>query len=424
MNSLKLAHTFTFLLLLIIFRIILDFSYINFVIPVYTYEGYKLDIQPINYLLSWCLYIPSFYIVRDKLVKPSDYFFMTALLSVYAPLTSYYALSGLGVYPVVASLISFYMIFLLINTKLVRVIKFSTYRAGVKFSFLVSLISVFILILWYIVSGAVNYFNLDFTKVYEYRELSSEVATVGFMGYFNGWVYNVFIVYAIAYTLLYKKFYITFILIVIQVFFYGVSAHKAVLFTPIVVLSIWWYFRKYSSLLFMVISFSMILLLSLLIYFYENDTLTGSLFIRRVFFVPARLTYEYFDFFEKYQHIYWSNSVLSWLIDYPYSDRMTKIVSYENGSEASANNGYIASGFAHFGILGILIYSYIIAFFLKNIDYLLKFNVPIWFILCLIVTPMRSFLISSDLPTGLLTHGFILSFILLILTKNPNKVDT
>jgi len=421
MNSFKVTHNILFWFFLIAFRFILDYSYISFVIPVYAYEGYVLDYKVINYITSWLLYIPSFYLVRDRLLKPSDYFFLTAVLAVYAPLTSYYALTGYSVYPLLLNLLSFFSIYLLINTQLVKVIKFNPYKGGRKFSFSISLISIVILIFWYIISGAVNYFNLDFSKVYDYRALSSEVANVGIMSYFNGWVYNVFIVFAIAYSLMHKKYYITLGLVLVQVFFFGVSAHKTVFFTPIIVLSLWWYFRKYSSVLFMVISFSSILLLAVALYRYQNNIFFGSLFIRRVFFVPAKLTYEYIAFFQEFKFIYWSNSVLDWLFDYPYDDRMTKIVAYANGSNASANNGYIASGFAHFGVFGIVIYSYIIAFLLKNIDNLPRYGVPLWFVLCLIVTPMRSFLISSDLPTGLLTHGFLLAFLLLLLSKNSTR---
>ena len=169
--------------------------------------------------------------------------------------------------------------------------------------------------------------------------------------------------------------------------------------------------------MFMVVSFGFLVTVSVFLYFYNNNIMFGSMFNRRVFFVPAKLTFDYFSFFEKNPKVFWSNSVLSWLFDYPYPDRITKMIGYDNDSDASANNGYISSGFSHAGILGVIIYSYMIALLLKNIDYFSKFNIPLWFILCLIVTPMRSFLISSDLLTGLLTHGFLIAFILLLISR-------
>lgn len=415
------TNKIVFWILLIVYRFVLDFSYISFVVPNFSYEGYVLNFNLGVYLLSWVLFVPGIILAKDRLIKPSDYFFVTAILAVYAPLTSYYALTGFDPYPVVITIFSFYLIFIFDKLNFVKPIRLKSINSGGDSAFIISMICIVVLIFWYILSGAVGYFNLDFSKVYDYRKLSSELANVGPMSYFNGWVYNVFIVYAMAYTLLKKKYYITFLLVLIQIFFYGVSAHKTVFFTPFLVLSIWWYFRNFSSVVFMVLTFSFILTLSVFLFNYNNNLLFGSMFVRRVFFVPAKLTYDYFNFFEVNPRVYWSNSVLSWLMDYPYFDRITKIVSYANDSEASANNGYVSSGYAHAGLFGIVIYSYIIAFFLKNIDFLFRYNIPLWFILCLIVTPMRSFLISSDLPTSLLTHGFLLAFLLLLLSKNVEK---
>lgn len=413
----RVIHTFLFYMFLIIFRLVLDYSYFNFVHPVFSYEGYSLNFNWFNYAASWFFYIASFFLVRDRILVPSDYFFISAVLAIVAPLTSYFGLNDFSYFPVLLTLVSFFTIWFLLKTSLVKPLNFKIYDKGGKLAFNLSVVSVFILIFWYVLSGAAFYFNLDFSKVYEYRAVSSKLASVGPMAYFNGWVYNVFIVYAMAYTLLHKKYYLTAMFVIIQIFFYGVSAHKTVFFTPFLVLSIWWYFRRFRSVMFMVVSFGFLVTVSVFLYFYNNNIMFGSMFNRRVFFVPAKLTFDYFSFFEKNPKVFWSNSVLSWLFDYPYPDRVTKMIGYDNDSDASANNGYISSGFSHAGILGVIIYSYMIAFLLKNIDYFAKFNIPLWFILCLIVTPMRSFLISSDLLTGLLTHGFLIAFILLLISR-------
>lgn len=421
-NKFNFIHLFSFYIFLLVFRLALDYAYIVFVHPIFSYEGYTFDFNYQNYFVSWFLYVTSFIFVKDSIRVPSDYFFITAVLAVFAPLTSFFGLNDIPYRPILYTFLSFLLIWLLLKSDFVKPIYFKISPKANKFAFNVSVISIFVLIFWYVISGAVNYFNLDFSKVYEYRSLSSKVATVGPMAYFNVWVYNVFIVYAMAYTLLHKKYYLTLLFVIIQIFFYGVSAHKTVFFTPFLIVSIWFYFKRFRSVMFMVVTFTFLILSSVFLYFYNNNLLVGSMFIRRVFFVPAKLTYDYFYFFDVNPKVLWSNSILSWIFDYPYPDRVTKMIGYENDSEASANNGYISSGFSHAGLFGVLIYSYIIAFFLKNIDFFIKFNVPLWFILCLIVTPMRSFLISSDLLTGLLTHGFLLAFLLLLLSRNSNKV--
>ena len=252
------ANKIFFWILLVVYRFVLDFSYISFVVPNFSYEGYVLNFNLGVYLLSWILFVPGIILAKDRLIKPSDYFFVTAILAVYAPLTSYYALTGFDPYPVLITIFSFYLIFIFDKLNFVKPLKLKSIKNGGDSAFIISMICIVVLIFWYILSGAVGYFNLDFSKVYDYRKLSSELANVGPMSYFNGWVYNVFIVYAMAYTLLKKKYYITFLLVLIQIFFYGVSAHKTVFFTPFLVLSIWWYFRRFSSVAFMVLTSSLI----------------------------------------------------------------------------------------------------------------------------------------------------------------------
>lgn len=82
-------------------------------------------------------------------------------------------------------------------------------------------------------SGAYKYFNLDFTKVYQFRELSNKLASVGIMAYINGWVYKVFVVYLMAYALLKKNFAFFMILFFIEVFFYSISGQKVFFYTNI-----------------------------------------------------------------------------------------------------------------------------------------------------------------------------------------------
>lgn len=60
--------------------------------------------------------------------------------------------------------------------------------------------------------------------------------------------------------------------------------------------------------------------------------LTPSMFIRRVFFVPGKLSYDYFDFFAENHFIYWSNSFLSHFIEYPYSLPLAELIGNYEGT--------------------------------------------------------------------------------------------
>lgn len=409
-------YYFFMVFLLLFFRFLLDISYIVFVSPYFQYMGFDYDLNKYNYIISWVFTLISILLVKEEINKPSDYFFMTAVIAVLIPLTSFFGLANKELLPALISIVSVFFIYVILRTNLVKPFYFKKFANGQMAAFSLSIIFIFILIFWYVVSGAINYINFDFTKVYEYRSKSADLAAIGPMAYVNGWVYNVFIVYYLSYCLLNKKYNLFFLGFLIQIFFYGVSGHKSVFFTPIIVLGIWWYFKRYNSLLFMIVFFNILIVVSLF-FLYLGNIEFPSMFIRRLFFVPAKLFYDYIDFFSQNPKVYWSNSILSFFFDYPYNDKFSIIIGEANESGSNANNGYLSSGFANWGYWGIFLYSIIISFILKNIDYYAKHGLPLWFVLALVIVPLRAFLVSSDLFTTILTHGLLVAMFLLILSR-------
>lgn len=409
-------YYFLMVFLLLFFRFLLDISYIVFVSPYFQYMGFDYDLNKYNYIISWVFTLISILLVKEEINKPSDYFFMTAVIAVLIPLTSFFGLANKELLPALISIVSVFFIYVILRTNLVKPFYFKKFANGQMAAFSLSIIFIFILIFWYVVSGAINYINFDFTKVYEYRSKSADLAAIGPMAYVNGWVYNVFIVYYLSYCLLNKKYNLFFLGFLIQIFFYGVSGHKSVFFTPIIVLGIWWYFKRYNSLLFMIVFFNILIVVSLF-FLYLGNIEFPSMFIRRLFFVPAKLFYDYIDFFSQNPKVYWSNSILSFFFDYPYNDKFSIIIGEANESGSNANNGYLSSGFANWGYWGIFLYSIIISFILKNIDFYAKHGLPLWFVLALVIVPLRAFLVSSDLFTTILTHGLLVAMFLLILSR-------
>ena len=89
------------------------------------------------------------------------------------------------------------------------------------------------------------------------------------------------------------------------------------------------------------------------------------------------------------------------------------------GGGASANNGFVSSGYAQAGMFGVFLYTVIIGWLLKCIDFLsTKSRYPLWFSLILVVNPLKTLMLSSDLFTTLLTHGLLISIMLLMLFNN------
>ncbi len=410
-----------FIFFSIFFRVVLEISYVKIISEVFSYSGYHLNFDSYQYTVSWIIYIYMIQLSPDRLTKVSDYFFTTALLSVVAPLTIYYGLNHeKSITPVITVLASIYLISLIIKIKVISFKNIRVIKNGTALAITVSTIFVTFLVLLYLVSNVT--LNFDLTKVYDFRGINAEQTSYGVLSYTNGWTYQIFNMFLLSMSLKYKRYIFMLIIIAIQIYFFSASTHKIVLFLPLLIIGIWFYFKKTDSLIILPISFSIIIIITLGTYFIFGDIWGSTMFSRRVFFVPAHLTFTYFDFFSVNQHIYWSNSILKLFIDYPYNLSLTHIIGGHLGSEdMGANNGYVASGFAHAGYIGVLIYSIIIGFVLKLLNDITKNHLSLWLAVSLCIIPLRSLLISSDLFTVMLTHGFLVAIALMFLVRIKNE---
>ncbi len=411
----------TFVLAALAFKVLLEVSYLKVISPYYGYNGFKLDFFAANYALSWVVYLCGFVFVKDQLVKVSDYFFAMVLLSVIAPLTSLFGLDAARpVFPVFVVMLSIFIIYVITQVKLFSFRGFPVIKNGRRVAIFISSISVVFLLVWYFIAGVK--FNLDFSKVYEFREDNAELAAQGLFAYTNNWTYKICNIFLIGLALHYKKYLLVVLLLLFQVYFFAATAHKSVLLLPFLVLGVWFYFRRTNSLVILPLAFSGVLFVTLASYYFLDDLWLSSLFSRRVFFVPANLTFVYFDFFSNNPQVLWSNSVLSSFVTYPYDISMSHVIGRYLGKEGmGANNGFIASGFAHAGLFGVLFYSLIVGFILRFLNDVTRNLMPVWLAVGLSIVPLRNLLISSDLFTVMLTHGFIVAIILIYLARSRNE---
>ena len=108
-----MIQSFLFYILVVVFRPVLDYVYINFVSPIYTQDflslAFNFSIE--RYVLSLLLYFSTVFVTRPYLKKPSDYFFLLYCLMIIAPLTSIWGLDTERSYePVLMTVLSFFLI--------------------------------------------------------------------------------------------------------------------------------------------------------------------------------------------------------------------------------------------------------------------------------------------------------------------------
>jgi len=172
---------------------------------------------------------------------------------------------------------------------------------------------------------------------------------------------------------------------------------------------------------------SLIILLAICMasYFILDSALLPSFLIRRVFFVPALLKYNYYDFFGANGYVYWSNSIFSSFIDYPYNLPPVNMIGskYYGTPEMGANTGFMATSFMHLGVPGMILVGLVVAFLLKLIDAFANGDKPTWFYLSFLSVPFFGLFGNAALLTSLLTHGLGIGILMAWISYNhkPNN---
>jgi len=410
-----------YFILAILFRVILEFSYVLVVTDVFGYAGYEINFELVEYCFSWGLYLFCILFSNSEIKKVSDYFFATFLFGLICPASIMYGYDlNRPLSPILTLVFSMSLVYLIVNLKAIRLKPLPLVKGGDKVVICMSLIFVLFLAIWYPAVGVT--FNLNMERVYEFRRDNASLANVGILAYVNNWVFQIFNITLLVICLFYRRYFLVLCVLIIQVYFFAASAHKSVLFYPFLVFGIWYYYRHSNSAMIIPLVFSLVVLATLVSFILFEDILMTSLFSRRVFFVPARLTYDYFEFFTLNEPLYWSNSILKHWVTNPYNEAVGYVIGQYLGKEnLNANNGYISMGFAHAGYFGVAIYVMLSAVLLRFLDSMTKASIPLWVALALTVVPIRSFLISTDILTTLLTHGLVIVLIVLYLLRGRMK---
>lgn len=151
-----------------------------------------------------------------------------------------------------------------------------------------------------------------------------------------------------------------------------------------------------------------------------------SLFTRRTFLLPAKISFYYYDYFTKNDLVYLSHSIFKSFINYPYQMYPAYVIGKTYFPESApkiygyANTGIVGDGYMNFGYIGVFLWAILLATILKFADAVTESkNIKIvWPILLL-----TFYIMVDGAPlTTLLTHGLILALLLCYFTpKVKNK---
>lgn len=405
---------FIILITTLIYRFFLDLSYIIYVNPRFEYEGFVNNLNFVKLLESYFLMIITTLAIPIVNKKPSNIVLNILNFIMIIPIFSIFSFkdeSRIYTYGVFISfIISLVSIRLLprINVK----VKLSINKTIYLFLFFLSL-CVHAILIYY--NGLPNLELFNFNNVYKVR------GTVNygfkFMIYLVSWLGIVINPFLIIINFRKKNKFMFFILVFNQVILYLLTSHKSLLFYLLILPALIYFIKKDKIIGYIPIGMGLVVILSLCIYFFDKKSLVPLLSIYRTLFLPAQISFQYYEFFSENGFVLLSHSIFERFFSSPIYDihpiRIIGQIYYRNNYP---NTGYLGDAYMNFGISGMIVFSILLSVILSIIDALSHDDDKV------IISGAFMGILSIQLcNTGLLTTlltGGLLAYMLLLLLYN------
>ena len=405
-------------IVIVIYRIILDYSYVSIVSPLYSSNGLINFYTITNYVISW-LFLLSLIPFIWQLNK--NHSFSNSVLLIFTaismiPTTTLIAYMNLEAKFVILNYI-YWFCFYVYNALFPQIkIKnsFKTKKLFYGICFLLCFTVVYI-------SGKYTGFRFhwNIVDVYDLRFEERELNINILLQYLHN-AAGVLLPIILIYFILNRNKIASFLLMTIILLNFGIGGHKSVLFS-LVLTVVGFYFYKYRRTVFVFSFFAVINLIGFLEFIVVKTNFIGAIISYRLLFLPALLNYHYYDFFKNNELDFFRQSFLRWFnIESPYKDNIAFMIGgmYYGNYEIRGNNGLFTDAYYNMGIMGIILFPLILVFILRLIESVSKgIKEGMMFV---VVFSVGVTLLSTTFTIALLNNGIILMMIMLYFLPRRN----
>lgn len=401
---------------LIILRILMELVYVYGLATNYKYSGYYIHPNTMRYVLSWILFLillPSV-INRIREISFSNTVYVLLFSMSYVPGC---VMMGYRDTPFIAYYFLYWLCFALFMKffEKRKVLLFKQNAKIVITSKQMVGIGIFFTIIALFIWGKYAHFRVNFNllNVYQYREEAGSYDLPILLSYLYSWVTRI-MPFMLVWSLSKQYIGLTILFSFTQLIYFFVDGSKSALFMLFLVIGAYLALKNNTQRIrFMIVAFIFVLIACLLqlIILHGGIGKILSVFVRRVFFVPAQLNYDYYSFFTRNPLNLYSNIIKFRPSRYPMGIAL-EIGKFRLGTYGeSDNNGLFSDAFANLGIAGMVVLPFLIAMTLRLLDDVSE-NLDKAVLIAPIIVVSRP-LFGSSFFTGLITHGIMVYIILL-----------
>ncbi len=397
---------------IILFRIVLDLNYATIISPLFISTGFVDESNAFSMVLSWItlLILAPFIISIYKTPKLSANIIVLLFLVFYVPMTSI-----MRFIPMDTKFQALFMIYwIILLTAYILIPSFKLSKEAKRNSFALWFVLLILSVSVIYVSGRYFGFRIHFglMDVYDLRNEERSLNLPIILKYLLPAAANILPV-LLVYFLFKRKILIAILISFVILLNFSIGGHKDVIFKLVLCFIGYWLYNRNRIVLFSW-GLSLISFLSLIEFYFTGTFFIANVAIRRVFYIPALLNYNYYNYFTIHEPDYFRQGIIGWLgISSPYKVPIAKIIGYDYSGniDTNANNGLFSDAYLNFNVLGVLIFPVILIVIFKLFDFCSKGLDPKLWILP-IVAAVISFG-SSPFTTVLLTNGILLLLITL-----------
>jgi hypothetical protein len=412
----RLKNNVSFVILMFIYKILIEITYIFNLSRIYNYLGVTLDYNVVKMIFSWIIFIVLLYLILG-LANDAFWIVVLQLLSVLVIVPSI-CLYGLKNIPTIYFIydIIFWLLFIELarlttkvktknELKLAEKIHLSTFL--VNMIFIISAITV--LIASYLYGGF--RFIIGFNEIYKYRLALRNINMSVYFNYMIPIVGTILFPICLIEYLNRKRYCFVFLILVLGLMLFSINGMKTYLFVYFIVFVVFILtktnYNKYSIINFFLIATIFVSIIGIFSSeIFKNNEASGIIY--RMIVTTNEISYYFIDFVSNKTPLLLRGSILRHFFQYPYPMKLEYLIGgqYIGDYNTNANVGLLGDAYANFKILGVFIYPFMyISIFtvLKNIvnryDYRTKY---------IVVSILIWTALNTSFFTWLLTGGVII----------------
>lgn len=400
-----------------IYKIILELSYIYYLNQNCLYMGFQLNINWLKLFESYMITYLILLILPIDESKPSTIALNVLNIIMMIPMTSIYALKNESrLYMFVASMsfiLTIYIIKKLPNINLS--LKISANKGIILMLFFMAIITYGFLIK---LNGIPSLEALNFNNVYKVRgNVNYGFKIMEYLVSWQGTIVNVFFI-VLCWIKKKKKSFVCMCLI--QVLLYLLTAHKTYIFYTIVIPIVMLFIKNNKFICSSIYGIIISIITSMLLFLGNISVMPTALVINRTLFLPAQISFQYYEYFSQNGLVMLSHSIFSMLFEKAvYDISPIAIMGKKYYSGDWPNTGYLGDAYMNFGVIGMIIFSIFFAIILKIFDSLaiteFKSLITRAFMVVLMVIFMNGALLTN------LLYGGVILYIVILWLYNDDK---